>query len=205
MKYCPKCNAEYQDWVKACSDCQEILAKEMPSKINCPDHREKSSDLRATSKNVWVAIRKNWGSQSKGIVLLGAAVIFLSFLELFYATRLGLRFLSDNNLFILSDCLAGFIRTVIMLLGGYLLFFLNKWGRLLILFHSFIMIIGTISRFILFLNWRNLVLAGKWSMTVYSHSNIPVFPSFIKTVTIVLLGIFVIYYLNLSRVKKQFT
>jgi len=30
MPYCPRCRGEFQDWVKACPDCQVALVTELP-------------------------------------------------------------------------------------------------------------------------------------------------------------------------------
>lgn len=34
MKYCPKCKAEYEDWVTECTDCQVELVNELPTEVN---------------------------------------------------------------------------------------------------------------------------------------------------------------------------
>jgi len=42
MKYCPQCEAEYQDWVSHCADCHKLLVGELPKK----DLQEMGSDVQ---------------------------------------------------------------------------------------------------------------------------------------------------------------
>ncbi len=115
MKYCPKCQAEYQDQIVECSDCQEKLVNEAPAK-----RRDGMKD-----KNI-----------PKGISVIAIGGPIFGFFLM--AGGLGASFGVTGVLPSLLCLAAYFSFGISLIISGTFLMKLREWARRLLVFQSFL-------------------------------------------------------------------